>query len=338
MTLIRNIFQVLVVVSLTFVSTPVSRARMGPVDIKPLFLPEIVIFTSQSPAGVFPEGASPVVIPLKRSGRLFFMEVRIDNQVGNFIFDTGSSKLVLNKTYFRKFIVVDEEEAGGVTGSTEGICRTSVKSLKVADLHFSNLSADVTALGHIEDRRGIKILGLLGLSLLKDLEIVVDLNHNELHLFRLDKKGNRLVTHPQRRFDLVHKVAEHNNVLFVKAKIGGEQLDFCLDSGAESNVLSSYSSKSVLGTVTILKRSGMVGVASGQTDVLYGMMNDFNLGERRFPAMRTILTNLHKMSKSYGMVIDGMLGYDFFCQGTISLNLIRNEMGICFSKVNDIPK
>jgi len=338
MTLPRKIFRILVFLCLTLTSSPVSKAKSGSANIKPPLLPEIVITAFQNPATASPDGYSPVVIPLKRAGRLFLMEARIDNQVGNFIFDTGSSKLVLNKTYFRKFIVMDEEEAGGVTGSTGGIGRTTVKSLEIADLHFSNLSADVTSLGHIEDRRGIKILGLVGLSLLKDMEIVVDLNHNELHLFRLDKKGNRLGSSTQKKVDLTHKVTEYNNILIVKATIGGKQLDFCLDSGAESNVLSSYSSKSVLGTVTILKRSDMVGVASGQTDVLYGMMNDFNLGERRFPTMRTIITSLHQMSKSYGMVIDGMLGYDFFSQGVIYLNLVRNEMGICFSKLNDIPK
>jgi hypothetical protein len=43
-----------------------------------------------------------VIIPLKRVGRLFMIEARIDNIVGNFLFDTGSAELVLNSTYFRK--------------------------------------------------------------------------------------------------------------------------------------------------------------------------------------------------------------------------------------------
>jgi predicted aspartyl protease len=282
-----------------------------------------------------PDGVESITIPLKRVGRLFLIEARIDNIVGNFVFDTGSSKLVLNKTYFRKYIVVDEEVAGGVTGSAEGFGRTTVRSLDVADLHFTGLAADVTSLGHIEDRRGVKILGLFGLSLLKSLEIVIDLNHNELRLYKLDKRGYRISKFNQKKFDLIQRVEEYNNILLVKANIGGKELDFCLDSGAESNVLSSYSSKTVLSTVTILRRSDMVGIASGQSDVLYGLMNDFNLGGKRFPTMKTIITSLDKMSKSYGRVIDGMLGFDFFSQGEISINLARNEMGICFAKSTD---
>ncbi len=31
-----------------------------------------------------------VIIPLKRVGRLFLIEAKVDNTVGNFLFDTGS--------------------------------------------------------------------------------------------------------------------------------------------------------------------------------------------------------------------------------------------------------
>jgi len=326
---------VLVLLCLLFLPVVCSMAGGKPDFDRTVLVKSIIIKAFQSNRGGLHDGLEQVTIPLKRVGRLFLIEARIDNITGNFVFDTGSSRLVLNKTYFRKYIVMDEEVAGGVTGSTEGIGRTTVRSLEVADLRFTGLSADVTSLGHIENRRGVKILGLLGLSLLKNMEIVIDLNRSELRLFRLDKKGNRVGKLNQTKFDLTERVEEHNNILLVKVKIGGKVLDFCLDSGAESNVLSSFSSKTVLSTITILRRSDMVGVGSGQSDVLYGMMNDFNLGGRRFPSMKTIITGLDKMSKSYGMVIDGMLGYDFFSQGEVCINMIRNEMGIYFAKSTD---
>lgn len=42
-----------------------------------------------------------ITTPLKRAGRLFLIEATIGDQTGNFVFDTGASKLVLNRTYFR---------------------------------------------------------------------------------------------------------------------------------------------------------------------------------------------------------------------------------------------
>ena len=51
-----------------------------------------------------------ITIPLKRAGRLFLLEAHIDEESGNFIFDTGAADLVLNSTYFRKYITMDLEE------------------------------------------------------------------------------------------------------------------------------------------------------------------------------------------------------------------------------------
>ena len=274
-----------------------------------------------------------VTIPLKRIGHLFLIEVKIDNEVGDFVFDSGSAKLVLNRTYFRKYMMINADEGGGVTGSTRGFGQTKVRKLQISGLTFENSMADVLDLGHIENRRGVKILGLFGFSLIKNLELVIDLNHNELHLYRVDKNGNRLDLREKRQKpDVMEKISEYHNILFVKAKIGGKVLNFCLDTGAESNVLDSFSPKKVLSAVTIQRRSELTGSGSQGAEVLYGTINDFMFAEKKMTNMQTIITSLQNMSDSYGVAIDGMLGYDFFSQGEICINLAKNEMGIRFAK------
>jgi predicted aspartyl protease len=272
-----------------------------------------------------------VTIPLKRAGRLLLFEGTVDGVIGNFILDTGSSGLVLNKTYFRNCMIIDDEEGGGVTGSTGVIARINVKRLLVAGLIYMNISADVTPLGHLENRRGVKILGLFGMSLLKNLEIVIDSRNNELQLYKLDKNGNRVGTpSAEVKFDITHKIEQYRNIMFVKVSIGGKLLDFCLDTGAESNVLSIDAPKQSLGTVTITRRSNLQGVGSDDGEVLFGTMNDFILGNKKFISMETILCSLKALSNKYGYPIDGMLGYDFFTTGKIYINLVKKEMGICF--------
>jgi predicted aspartyl protease len=269
-------------------------------------------------------------IPLKRAGRLLLLEGTVDNVTGNFILDTGASGLVLNKTYFRNAIVVEDEEGGGVTGSTAVVARIHVKRMIISELSYTNLSADVTPLGHLENRRGVKILGLFGMSLLKNLEMVIDVRNNELQVFSLDKNGNRLGSPaPVVKYDIIQKIEVYRNVLFVKAIIGGKVLDFCLDTGAESNVLSIDANKNVLGTVTITRRSGLNGVGENRGDVLYGTLNEFSMGNRQLIPMETIVCSLVAMSQKYGFPIDGMLGYDFFAKGKIYINLVKKEMGIC---------
>ncbi|MFZ4520562.1 MAG: aspartyl protease family protein [Bacteroidales bacterium] len=272
-----------------------------------------------------------VTIPLKRAGRLLLLEGTIDNVSGNFILDTGASGLVLNKTYFRGFMTFDDEEGGGVTGTTAGVSRVNVKHLVISELNYVNISADVTPLGHLENRRGVKILGLFGMSLLKNLEMVIDIRRNELQIFKLDKTGNRVGPNALSvKYDMVQKMEEYHHVMFVKATIGGKVLDFCLDTGAESNVLSIDANKKVLGTVTITRRSSLSGVGEEQGEVLYGTLNEFSMGSRKLAPMETILYSLAAISQKYGVPVDGMLGYDFFEKGKVYLNLVKNEMGICF--------
>ncbi|MCX6245035.1 MAG: retroviral-like aspartic protease family protein [Bacteroidetes bacterium] len=274
-----------------------------------------------------------VIIPLKRVGNLFMIEAKIDDETGNFLFDTGASQLVLNTTYFRKYITIDETEARGVTGLTGSIRRTTVKRMQVAGLIYNNITADVTELGHIENRRGVKVLGLFGLSMLKGLEMVIDLKNNELRLYRLDKDGNRIGAHREEfRADITAKVVEYHNVLFMKARIGGKELDFCLDTGAESNVLNCYAPRKVMSTVTILRRSDMMGVGTDKAEVLFGDLNDFNVGEHPIPGMQAIIASLNALATSYGYPIDGMLGYDFFSKGKVCINLVKNELKISLNK------
>jgi len=298
-----------------------------------VFIPKTISILAFNNTSTDPMGSlESVTIPLKRAGKLFLIEARIDNETGNFVFDTGSSHLVLNKTYFRKYLSTETDNAGGITGATATIGHIKIKRLEIAGLGFDNLPADVTNLGHIENRRGVKILGLFGFALLKNLEIVIDVNRNELRLYRIDKNGNRINSQRPSKFDITQKIAEHQNVLFVQARIGGKLLDFCLDTGAESNVLNSYASRKVLGTVTIQRRSSLVGVGTARSEVIYGIMNDFNFGDHPIPNMQTIITSMDNMSESYGITIDGMLGYDFFSQGEICINMIKNELGVWFTK------
>jgi len=279
-----------------------------------------------------PGAMGSMTIPLRRIGKLFVATAKVDDETGNFIFDTGSANLVLNKTYFRKYMTVDGAAAGGVTGSTGDIGHVQVKRLKIADMVFDNQMADVTNLGHIENRRGVKILGLFGFGLLKNLEVVIDINNNVMHLYKLDHTGKRIQQSKPAKYDVIQKIEEINNIYIVKARVGDKILNFCLDTGAESNVLNAFSPKKVLKTVSIQRRSGLVGVGSGRSEVLYGTMNNFTLGDQSINGMQTIITSLEKMSEAYGVDIDGMLGFDFFSQGEICINLVNNEMKIRFAR------
>jgi len=277
--------------------------------------------------------ADSLVIPLKRAGRLFLIEAKIDGESGNLIFDTGANRLVLNSTYFRGYLKSGGSTSNGITGAVSSIEQISISKIEIADLTYKNLRADIANLGHIENRRGIKILGLIGFSMIRNFEIVIDARHNELKLFRIDKFGkknnNRIKDF---KADYIQKIENNTNILFLKGKISGKTLNFCFDTGAETNAICSDCNRGIMNTLTITRRSGLSGVGSAGAEVLFGRMNDFVIGDKQIRNMETIITNLDALSEAYGTHIDGMLGYSFLDQGIVCINFARKLFGIRFTK------
>lgn len=273
-----------------------------------------------------------IVIPVKRAGKLILLDAIADSVSGALILDTGSAGLVLNSIYFRNGRQKSGSQSAGITGKIEEIKQLQIGKLQFDDVFYENIKADLTDLGHLEQARKTKILGFFGLCMLKDFEVVLDLKNNVIELHRLDDQGVRLSNKPIPAPDLQLPVFNYNNVFFIEGRIANKRLSFCLDTGAESNVLDHYLSDKILNTVTIVKRSTLRGVGEQHTEVFYGLMNDFSLGNQSFASMQTIITSLAKMSESYGIETDGMLGCAFFEQGVFYLNMRNNVLGIIFHK------
>jgi len=266
-----------------------------------------------------------IIIPLKRAGRLLLIEGEVDGEKGNFIFDTGAPYLVLNATYFREYDLRNELYASGITGGQTAIMVTKVGKLKINKLWYGDVRADVAELGHIEDARGVQILGLMGLNLFKSFIMEIDLSKGYLKLIKCDKKGEPYLSDVS-EYDLVHDLSFYDNTIFVKCKVAGRNLRFGIDSGAEINAISSMSNRKVLETVRITGRSKLMGTGSESVEILYGSMKELYLGEVGLFNMQTVITQLEDMGEAYGVAIDGMLGYEFFSRGKIRINIPKKEL------------
>ncbi|HNW57935.1 MAG TPA: pepsin/retropepsin-like aspartic protease family protein, partial [Bacteroidales bacterium] len=274
-----------------------------------------------------------ITIPLRRAGNIFLIEAEVDGERGYLVLDTGASGVVLNRTYFRDHVVMDSQTAGGVTGSVAEVEKIGVDQIIISGLKFKGLIADLANLGHIENRRGVKILGLIGFALIRNFEIVLDAGQSDLQLFKIDKKGERIdLSAPSFVSDYKCPFDEKNNILFLNTSLKGKRMNFCFDTGAETNVIDRDAPRSVLASVSITRRSTLNGAAETTTDVLFGTMNDFQFGEKTLDNLETIITNLNPLSESYGVRIDGMLGYSFFSRGVICINFVKKEFSISYIK------
>lgn len=271
-------------------------------------------------------------IPLKRIGRLYAIEAVIDGETGNLIFDSGATNLVLNRAYFRDHVVNDEINSSGITGSTGLVERITVNTIEIGELKYIKESANLANLGHIENKRGIKVLGLFGFDLIKSFEITLDVNNSRLILNPIDNKGNLIQIEDAFKADITRRLEIANNVIFLKANIGEKPLRFCFDTGAETNALSSSLNKTILSTVTVTKTVKLKGSGSASVEVIYGQMNNFQIGDSIFNSMETIITYMDHLNEAYGIRIDGVLGFDFISKANFNFNFVKQSIGISFLK------
>jgi hypothetical protein len=282
-------------------------------------------------SGILDQISDSLVIPIKRAGNLLLVETIVDGVSGNLIFDTGAaSLLVLNETYFRDHKKIGRKQTEGITGSLQEVGIVKIDSFIISENCYYDLYADVTDLSHIENKKGIKILGFFGLELINDFEIVIDVKNEELKLVRIQSKKSKTndIIH---NYSYSQEIEIVNNVIFLWATVGGRDLKFCMDTGAEENVISYSLPQKVMNSFTFSGRLNLTGAGSSKKEVLYGVMNDFVLGTRPIKNMTALFTDLSGLSEVYGVQISGVLGYQFLTIGKIFVDCKRNLLGIDFN-------
>jgi predicted aspartyl protease len=274
--------------------------------------------------------ADKITLPIKRSGNLILIELKADTLVGNFILDTGAPHLVLNKTYFRSYPSYGGVFASGITGSVESGDQIRINKLDFGGIHFNNVDADMISLSHIEDKKGVKILGLLGLNLFENLELMVDINEGSLTLYRLNKKWEAIemekerLAQPKKRLDFENELG----LLLLSAEINGKKARFYLDTGAELCVLHTGVSKKIFESVTVTSNKTMIGAGGKKIDVLFGTINKMDLDGFNIEKLPITIANLNGLSSVYGTKIEGMLGFDFLAKGKMLINLHNKTLTI----------
>ena len=267
-----------------------------------------------------------VVLPFTMAGRLILIEARVDTTVGNFILDTGAPFLVLNKSWFRKYGTMVMAQAGGITGSISDVMSTMVREVQLGEIVYNQVEADIIELSHLENSRGLPIFGLLGLNLFKSFEVFIDYDAQQIRLFKLDEKGKRLIKNER------HKPLSHfpfyisNNTVLIDGELGGVPMRFCLDSGAEVNVLHNRLPNKAMMEVIINSRTFLTGTGNRRIEVSRGTVKSVHIDKFKSPPMPVLITHLGNMSRAYNLRIDGMLGYDFLSIAPVSINFVTKEI------------
>jgi hypothetical protein len=270
------------------------------------------------------------VIPFTRAGNLILIQAKADTTTGFFIFDTGAPGLVLNITYFRHYPTSNPVESGGVTGGTVS-AQTSVDSFHLGPVSYHHVLADLIDLGHIENSKGVKIFGLMGLNLFERFEVIIDYNSSRLYLHFITKREAAAYRSPQLLDSTAYTIIpidiqEHKMIVYLFLK--GRKLTFIIDSGAETNVLDSRLPGKVFEQVEITRRVTLNGSGNHRVEALYGDLKGLRIGDRDIGALPVLITNLESMCDAYNNCLDGMLGFDFLSLHKIGFNFVTRKMYI----------
>lgn len=279
----------------------------------------------------FPQAAitdvNTIYIPFTLVGQLIFVEAQIDTVRGYFMFDTGSERLLLNKAYFQPNLNAKAVSAVGNTGMVSAVMEHDVDSIQLSQLVIRDVQAHLMDLQHIEQKKHVRLIGILGYNVYRDFELFFDFQHRVIVLSRVNKKGVRIdaglpfeLPYDSLTFELKH------HLIVVETKINSVKLDMILDSGAELNLIDRSANRKVLQNFKIIKRVNLVGVGQQQVEVLAGTMQNLSCGNQQTEKMNTLLTSLDEINATFGVHVKGILGYEFMKDRRILINYQKRKL------------
>ena len=279
----------------------------------------------------FPEAAvsdvNTIYIPFTLVGQLIMVQAKVDTVTGYFMVDTGSEMLVLNKAYFRAGPDGRAVAAVGNTGMVNAVVEQKVDSLRLEQLVMQDINAHLVDLHHIELKKNVRMIGILGYNVYKNFEVFIDFQNRVIVLTRVNRQGIRIdtlapyeVPYDSLDFDLRH------HLIVVEAKINSVKLDMILDSGAELNLIDRRVNRKVLEKFTIIKRVNLLGVGKQEVEVLAGVMNEVECGRQYSEKMNTLLTSLDEINTSFNIKVEGVLGYEFLKKRRVLINYQKRKL------------
>ena len=261
------------------------------------------------------------------------IKARVDSIEGNFILDTGAPGLVLNITYFRNYPqTVHDAEQTSITGtSSSTVAKTTVSELNFGTYHYYKAEADLLNLGHIENTKNIKILGLLGMGLFKQFEMIIDYEQGLIYLHHISKKEASDYKHVMLQETDAYSTLPieiiHDRIV-VQSEMAGKKLKFVIDCAAETNILDSRLPNKIFDQVTITRKVTLTGSGNKKIDALYGNMADFKIGGDYIKSLPVLITNLENTCFANMGCVDGVLGFDFLSLHKVGFNFVTRKMYI----------
>lgn len=258
-------------------------------------------------------------IPFRLEGNLLIIKATLNGQTGNFLLDTGAPELIVNERYFEGARVsLDQKQIVDFNGHASEAHRYAITKFSIGDLTIKKqfaLSVDLTS---VEKVKGIQLLGIIGYTILKDLELLFDFDRHELSIAPSQKKEFlfAIVEAPAATFDL--RFSGH--LPYLIAQVGKKKFRFGLDTGAEVNLIDEKSFKSVADHFDEVKKIQVKGITHHQQAATSGTLQNLTINDRPLGPLAVTVISLEPLNEGLPVGLDGILGMPFFRKGRVGVD------------------
>jgi len=265
-------------------------------------------------------------VPFRLAGNLLLVQATVNGSSGNFILDTGAPELIVNRAYFEGVDVPwAQMDVVDIRGHASPANCFVIKDFAIGGLSLNPQYALSIDLSSLERTKGIRLLGIIGYSVLKDLELFLDFDYGELQLTRIRNKKSTSradVHHPMVVFDL--RMSHH--IPYVVARAGNKKLRLGIDTGAEVNVLGVEPNKKAKVEMSGPRAVQVKGISAKKQTALSGVMTGVSVDGYGLGPLQVTVLDIRPINENLSMSLDGLLGIPFLKRGKVSINYKRHEL------------
>lgn len=268
-------------------------------------------------------------IRFKGLKKLIIVEATVNDKKGWFVLDTGMKDLLLNSNYFRGLPpkeVPDSISLVDVKGQVQPTKAVKVDQFSWGEIHRKDFLARATNIRTMEKVLKMRILGLIGMEVVRHLELVVDYGQQILTIRQPDMTGPCRMCPDAPDYELTF--AYQNHLPALKARLGNKsELWLGMDTGSSLSMIDEQLQRGLRRKTHTLTKV-RYGSPNGVYEIPLANIIELNIGQGlEFTYWRFGFNNLEHFQKS-GMHIDGLIGGDLFRLGVVSINFSTQKVRI----------
>lgn len=268
--------------------------------------------------------SGPFTCTFTVSGGLPFVRATVDGRSGFFLFDTGSSNLLLNQKYFAPGTAA---AAPGLSATVNGIAPSrgtrTVRLLVWGRMESALFVGQLHDFSRMERPEITPLLGAISHREIRNSSILFDWKSQTLRIFPTRPDGSRQPLPGEQAPSAVFPFTYFLHMPMVKARIGTKDYDMLFDSGAQLNLL-----PNITGMEPHFQQSGFLGgFSSGGAPgaaarVPVGTVDRFTLRQTEYLDLPFAVYQIPYLPGK------GMLGTPLLRQGRVEINFRLRQFSV----------